>query len=221
MITDVKDITSFKWATVTGTSPLAIQLDGDTAPLALIPDTLVDPLTLSNGDRVRVELSLRKCVIHGAANGGGQSGEIKITARSAAPAGWLLAQGQSLLRTAYPRLFTAIGTTYGAADSTHFTLPNLQGRVVVGRDATQTEFDTLGETGGAKTHTLSVAELPAHSHLQRFYSAQLAASGAALGAMTGGAGATSASGQSTDNTGSGTAHNNLQPYITLNYIIKI
>lgn len=65
--TDIRDITSFKWATVTGTNPLAIKLDGDTAPLALIPDSLVDPLTLVPGDRVRVELSLRKAVVHGTA----------------------------------------------------------------------------------------------------------------------------------------------------------
>jgi hypothetical protein len=69
VITDVKDITSFKWATVTATSPLAIKLDGDTAPLALEPDSLVDPATLLVGDRVRVELSLRKAVVHGVSRG--------------------------------------------------------------------------------------------------------------------------------------------------------
>jgi hypothetical protein len=69
MIETVKDLTSFKWATVTATSPLAIKLDGDTAPLALIPDSLVDPLLLSAGDRVRVELSQRKVVIHGVSRG--------------------------------------------------------------------------------------------------------------------------------------------------------
>lgn len=68
-IRDIRDLTSFKWATVTGTAPLAIRLDGDTAPLALIPDSLVDPLLLVVGDRVRVELSLRKVVIHGKSNG--------------------------------------------------------------------------------------------------------------------------------------------------------
>lgn len=70
MITDVKDITSFKWATVYGTNPLSIKLDGDTAPLALVPESLVDPLLLAPGARVRVELSLRKCVVHGVSQGG-------------------------------------------------------------------------------------------------------------------------------------------------------
>lgn len=69
MIRDIKDMTSFKWATVRGTGPLQIQLDGDADPLALIPDSLVDPTLLKVGDRVRVELSLRKVVIHGKSSG--------------------------------------------------------------------------------------------------------------------------------------------------------
>lgn len=69
MISDVQDLTSFKWATIKGVGPLSIQLDGDTSPLALIPDSLVDPLSLAVNDRVRVELSLRKVVIHGRNNG--------------------------------------------------------------------------------------------------------------------------------------------------------
>lgn len=69
MIKDVKDLTSFKWATVRSVNPISVQLDGDPAPLALIPDCLVDPASLTVGNRVRVELSLRKVVIHGRNNG--------------------------------------------------------------------------------------------------------------------------------------------------------
>lgn len=69
MITDLQDITSFKWATIASSSPLSILLDGDTAPLALVPDSLIDPRLLWPGDRVRVELSLRKAVIHGKSAG--------------------------------------------------------------------------------------------------------------------------------------------------------
>lgn len=157
-VNDITDMTSFKWATVTAVPPtaLAIKLDGDTAALALVPDSLVDPTQLLVGDRVRVELSVRKCVIHGKANEGAIPGEVKMMAvitGPSAPAGWLLCQGQSLLRTDYPRLFAVIGTTYGTADSTHFTLPNFQGRVPVGRDAGQTEFATTGQVGGSKTNT--------------------------------------------------------------------
>ena len=207
MISDVRDITSFKWATVTDTAPIEIQLDGDSTPLALIPDSLVDPLELSVGDRVRVELSLRKVVIHGKSQAGGSeaSGEVRITARAAAPAGWLLCRGQSLLRTAYPRLFAAVGTTFGAADSTHFNVPNLQGRVVVGVNPADTQFDTIGETGGAKTHTLTASELP--------WANNMPSGNSDLNHVELASTASSSFG--------GGAHNNLQPYLVANYIIKI
>lgn len=71
MIRNIDELPSFRWATVRGVAPLSIQLDGDPAPLALIPDSLVDPRLLVVGDRVRVELSLRKVVIHGKSNGAG------------------------------------------------------------------------------------------------------------------------------------------------------
>jgi microcystin-dependent protein len=145
------------------------------------------------------------------------SGVIFITAGTALPDGWLRCQGQAVSRTTYADLFTAIGTTYGVGDgSTTFNVPNLQGRVPVELDSSQTEFDTLGETGGAKTHTLTVEQIPAHSH---DYSV--------------GTGGTSGSTQvdtqtrfntssyTTQNAGGGEAHNNLQPYIVLRYIIKI
>lgn len=218
-VTSVKDLTSFKWATVTGNNPLAIKLDGDTAPLALIPDSLVDPVSLTVGDRVRVELSLRKVVIHGVASGGALAGEVRMTAVSAAPTGWLLCQGQSLLRSSYARLFSAIGTTYGTADSTHFNVPDLRGRVAVGRDSAQTEFNVLGETGGAKTHVLTTAEMPSHSHGLNM---RLAGSATYSFAGAGDAGANNNNNPGVvQSTGGGGAHNNIQPYIALNYIIKV
>lgn len=228
---DVKDLTSFKWATVVANAPLSIQLDGDSQPLALIPDTLVDPLTLSAGDRVRVELSLRKVVVHGVASGvvGVEAGRLEMTAAASAPAGWLLAQGQSLLRSQYPRLFAAIGTAYGAADSTRFNLPDLRGRVPVGQDASQTEFDTRGEKGGEKAVTLSVSAMPSHSHTIRRGTRGSGPAQTMVNVGTIDSGNTNnryilADGVETlvaDNNGGGGAHNNLQPYITINYIIKI
>ena len=86
---------------------------------------------------------------------------------ASAPTGWLLCQGQAISRTnpLYTRLFTAISTTYGAGDgTTTFNVPNLQGRIPVGRDSTQTEFDALGETGGSKITALITANLPSHQH---------------------------------------------------------
>lgn len=234
-ISSLNDVTSFKWATVRGTSPLSIQLDGDAAVLALIPDSLVDPRLLSVGDRVRVELSLRKCVVHGVSQGTTSpsphmAGEIKMVAFPNAPEGWLLCQGQSLVRSQYPELFAAIGTTYGAADSTRFSLPDLRGRVAVGRDAGQVEFDVLGEKGGAKTHTLAESEIPSHKHDLTYNNNPLAngltgatAAGAFVNWFLGNNALAAAPANSVQvgSAGGGQAHNNLQPYITLNYIIKI
>ena len=71
-----------------------------------------------------------------------------------APYGYLLCDGRAVSRTEYADLFAVIGTTHGAGDgSTTFNLPTRKGKVAVGQDSSQTEFDTIGETGGSKTHT--------------------------------------------------------------------
>lgn len=228
-IQNVSDITSFKWGVITALSPLAVKLDGDTAALALIPDSLVDPTTLWVGARVRVELSLRRVVIHGVNNGadGFSSGDIVATARSTARTGWLMCQGQSLLRVDYPSLFVAIGTAYGAVDSTHFNVPNGKGRVLVGLDTGVADFNALNKSGGATTHTLTVGQIPGHTHRVGAYPSGAEANGYGL-AGGGGFGdrawvATAAAArQSTESTGSGEAHNNLQPYLTVGgWMIKI
>lgn len=93
------------------------------------------------------------------------AGAVSQFAGAVAPDGWLLCDGSAVSRTTYARLFAVIGTTYGAGNgTTTFNLPNLKGRVPVGRDAAQAEFDVLGETGGAKTHALTVAQMPSHDH---------------------------------------------------------
>ena len=84
---------------------------------------------------------------------------------STIPTNFLLADGSAVSRTTYSELFEAIGTTYGAGNgSTTFNLPNLKGKVPVGRDSSDTSFDVLGETGGEKTHQLTVNEMPSHAH---------------------------------------------------------
>lgn len=98
------------------------------------------------------------------------------------------------------------GTLYGFG-----TWTAIAGKVIVGLDSGQTEFDTLDETGGAKTHTLTTTEMPSHSHTQRVK--------AGGGAETDVSRATDRSGSESNGTsttataGSGGAHNNLQPYI--------
>jgi microcystin-dependent protein len=98
------------------------------------------------------------------ATGGGAPGIISQFAGSTAPAGYLLCDGAAVSRTTYSSLFATIGTAYGVGDNaTTFNLPNLQNRIPVGKGS-DTEFDTLGETGGAKTVSLAATNIPAHSH---------------------------------------------------------
>lgn len=216
------DVT-FRWATIAQVSPIRIILDGDSAALALTPDTLIDPNLLYVGERVRVELSLRKAIIHGASYGGvtTPAGVICLTAAASSPSGWLLCQGQNLFRASYPALFAAIGTLYGAVNSESFNIPDTRGRVVVGVDNSQTEFNARGKTGGAKTHSLTPSEGPSHTH-----DIQTNTSGPTVGSNPS-AGVSRASGLSytsswtTTGSGSGAAHNNLQPYISMQYMIKI
>lgn len=84
--------------------------------------------------------------------GGASTGDMKPWPVATPPSGWLLCDGSAVSRTTYAALFALLGTAYGAGDgSTTFNLPNAKGRVLVGQDAAQVEFDTIGETGGAKT----------------------------------------------------------------------
>jgi microcystin-dependent protein len=157
--------------------------------------------------------------------------------------GLLAADGTAQSRTTYADLFARIGTLHGVGDgSTTFNLPNLKGRAVWGLDAAQTEFNVLGETGGAKTVTIQVGHLPAHNHTLNITSAFEAAhqhtvpagtvtikggtatdtavaSGA--GMLTGAAGghAHMVSG-TTDNAGGSTPLPILPPYIVLKAYIR-
>jgi len=85
------------------------------------------------------------------------TGMISIHSAATAPTGWLLCDGTSYSTTTYANLYGVIGYTFGGSGSA-FAVPNLKGRVVVGIDAAQTQFDTRGETGGAMTHQHTIAE---------------------------------------------------------------
>lgn len=93
------------------------------------------------------------------------SGAITLWATGVAPTNWLLCDGTAVSRSTYDVLYGVIGTTYGVGNgSTTFNLPNLKGKVPVGYDATQDEFNDLGETGGAKTHAHADGTYAAASH---------------------------------------------------------
>lgn len=128
------------------------------------------------------------------------------------PTGWLLCNGAAVDRDDYSDLHDVLkdvgGTAayaYGAGDaSTTFNIPDFRGRVGVGYHASQTQFDHLAETGGERTHILTTDELPGTTATYTF----------------GGTDAVDPDGTGIEQAGSGTGHNNLQPYITINYIIK-
>lgn len=87
-------------------------------------------------------------------------GDIKATAAPTAPEGWLLCEGQSLLRTGtYAALFAAISTTYGTVDGTHFNLPDLRGRAPVGK-GTHADVDSLADSDGLAVGSRT----PKHTH---------------------------------------------------------
>lgn len=145
------------------------------------------------------------------------------------PPGWLFAQGQAISRAQYQKLFSIIGTTFGTGDGiSTFNIPDLRGRTVIGLDSGAGRVtnitDSLGAAGGEDKHILTVAELAQHRHFL----------GNAADDGTGNFGPNSPSNafldslpakntdaQYTDYTGSNTAHNNMQPSLRGNWIIKV
>lgn len=136
------------------------------------------------------------------------------------PVNWLLCNGQEISRTDYADLFKILGTKYGQGDgSTTFNLPNRKGNVAVGKDENDEDFNELGKTGGEKEHTLTVAEMPSHNHEPTTNSAVMAKSGQNEMAQETTGGRTYEL-LTIGKTGGSQPHNNLQPYIVSNFIIK-
>lgn len=172
--------------------------------------------------------------------GGLPAGSVMQWLTNTPPANWAVADGSLRSRVTDASLFAIIGTTYGVGDgTTTFALPDLRGRVPVGKNAGT--FGTLGATGGAETHTLTEAQMPSHTHTGTTsvtgnhthggINNSTSSDGSTDGNVRrdGGAnyniigfGAGDHAHTFTTNTaGSGAAHNNLQPYIVVNYIIKL
>ncbi len=159
---------------------------------------------------------------------------MQMYAGASAPTNWLFCDGTSYLRATYPTLFAIIGTTYGSADGTHFNVPDMRGRVPIGvgtgtgGGASGTGLPTGGSAltavvaagwKGEETHALTSGENGAHTHtIFRGGSADTNGTTANNGSPLWG-GATANAGI-TDTSGSGTGHNNIQPVMGVNFIIK-
>lgn len=172
-----------------------------------------------------------------AAVAGVPSGIVLPYIGASAPSGFLVLDGSAVSRTTYASLFGIAGTTFGAGDgSTTFNLPNVKSRTIVGLDSGATEFNARGKTGGEKTHVLTLAELASHTHTVAHDphahvpfddGTNFVTNNGSRGAYTAGpsggfTGATSVNspGLSINPAGSGGGHNNLQPYMSLLYIVK-
>lgn len=158
-----------------------------------------------------------------AAGVGNPTAAILPYAGTTAPLGYLLCAGQEVSRTTYAALFAVIGTTFGAGNgSTTFNLPDLRGRFPLGKDnmggtpanrVANAQADILGGFEGEELHILILAEIPAHTHSYSIHSS----GGSGMTENGSGNGNVAAS---TGSAGGGAAHNNMPPYLTLNYIIK-
>jgi microcystin-dependent protein len=204
-------------------------LDGDTSVGSSITVADADGVVVNDGGTMKT-IPASDIKTYASGNSLVPSGALMPYAGASAPTGFLLCHGQAVSRTTYSDLFSAISTTYGSGDgSSTFTLPDLRGRVVAGQDdmggasanrlTDQTgglNGDTLGDTGGSETHTLTTAQMPAHTHT---VAAQQQVGGDSTN--RGGSGQLGAAATITSSsTGGDGAHNNVQPTIILNYIIK-
>jgi len=158
-------------------------------------------------------------------------GEIRIFAGSFAPVGWAFCDGQLMPISENDALFTLIGTTYGGDGQETFALPDLQSRVPIHMGAAQSGTTyVIGEGGGVETVTLTTQQLPVHSH-GLLASLNNAGDSAPTGKLTGQVGATqiyrevpptqAMNGQSLSPVGGSQPHENVQPYLCINYIISL
>lgn len=154
--------------------------------------------------------------------------EVKIFAGNFAPRGYAFCNGQLLPIAQNTALFSLVGTIYGGDGRSTFGLPNLQGRAAMhwgnGPGLTPRQ---IGSSGGTATVSLSEAQMPSHNHtLQASPSATSAAPASSVGlgnaAMynTGGTAVAMAS-QALGSTGGGQPHNNMQPFLGINFIIAL
>ncbi len=160
--------------------------------------------------------------------------EIRIFPFNFAPKGWAFCDGQLLPLSQNTALFSLLGTTYGGDGRSNFALPDMQGNAPMhpGQGPGLSLHD-LGETGGSETVTLLISEIPAHNHSVRAYTGDAADSRDPTSVQTLGTpspgnlynptttGLSPMAPQAFSPTGGDQPHNNLMPYLTLNFCIAL
>jgi microcystin-dependent protein len=153
-------------------------------------------------------------------------GEIRMFAGNFAPAGWMFCEGQLLPISENETLFQLIGTTYGGDGQSTFALPDLRGRIPVH----QGNGSILAETGGAEDITLTVNQIPAHSHpllastntaQQTQLTGQVLANSATALMYIEDTAATPLSPNAITGVGGSQPHTNFQPYLCVDFIISL
>ena len=157
--------------------------------------------------------------------------EIRIFPFTFAPKGWAFCDGQLLPISQNTALFALLGTVYGGDGKSTFALPDLQGSAAMHRGQGQgLSLRDLGQIGGAETITLLVSEIPAHTHtvtasrsdaLDRLPGGQLTAKGIGIGLYATPGATTPMAAQALPPAGGSLPHNNMQPYLTLNFNIAL
>ncbi|HLO77115.1 MAG TPA: tail fiber protein [Magnetospirillum sp.] len=145
------------------------------------------------------------------------TGSVTAYVASVAPTGWLMCNGAEVSRLAYPKLFALIGVRFGEGDGVNtFNVPDLRGRTPIGAgQGTGLTARPLAAKVGAETHTLAVSETPAHSHNYTVYMP------GEIGTYVYGVSrGDSPKALATTAVGGGEAHNNMQPSLAINFIIK-
>ncbi len=156
--------------------------------------------------------------------------EVRIVGFNFAPRGWAFCDGQILPINQNQSLYSLLGTTYGGDGRTSFALPDLRGRTPIQSGNSGGSTYQLGQKSGQETHTLSVNEMPQHTHALSA-STQAANSGVPTGNVLA-ASSTPESYRSPEslaamgngtvaNVGGGQAHNNMQPYLAVNFCIAL
>jgi len=131
------------------------------------------------------------------------------------PAKWLVCDGDSYLRDDYPDLFYILRDTF-PFDATTFDVPNLTGQFLYGAG----NDPQIGDTGGDEVHTLTLSEIPAHSHVQRVHNNQPGGGSIHLERVSKNSLAVVNAGTTTADAGGGDSHNNMPPYIRGYWCIK-